>query len=186
MSWVPKFHLVDASGNPLGERFQQVARILERRFFAVQTRVGDAAVVCNCVEQTALKVHAHEEKHGPIEDLAPYFLRSFSNQVSTLLRDGNHHTVKENPMSDQVLELRAGPGHSDSAETIERRIIINQALRNMDKDKRAMLVLNGCGYSAKQIAKRFGTTEGNVYTSLHRAREEARKVLKTNTSGRSE
>ena len=184
MSWGSKFHLVDASGNPLGERFQQVARKLERQFFAAQPKVGDDAVVCNCVERTALKVHTHEEKYGLIEDLAPYFLRTYSNVVNTLLR-GGYHTIHEDSVPDQQLELRAGPSRTDSAETIERKILINQALRNMDKDKRAMLALDVSGYSAKQIAKRFGTTEGNIYTILHRAREEARKVLQTHGSSRS-
>lgn len=176
MPWVPKFHLVDASGNPLDERFQRVARRLERHFFNALPEVGDEAVVCNCVEQTALKVHAHEQKYGRVQDLSSYFLRVYSNVVSSLLR-GRYHTKYESVAPDQKLEIQAGPSRAGSPEAIERQILIDEILRNLDEKKRMMLLLDGIGYSARDIAKRCKTSEGNVYTTLHRAREEARKLL---------
>lgn len=176
MPWVPKFHLVDAAGNPLEERFQRVARKLERHFFNAFPEIGDEAVVCNCVEQTALKVHAHEQTYGRVQDLASYFLRVYSNVVSTLLR-GRYHTKYESAVPDQELEICAGPSRTGSPEAIERQILIDQTLRGLDKNKRMMLLLDGLGYSAKDIARRCGTNEGNVYTTLHRAREEARKLM---------
>lgn len=176
MRWVPKFHLVDAAGNPLEERFQQVARKLERHFFNALPEIGDEAVVCNCVEQTALKIHTHEQKYGRVEDLAPYFLRVYSNVVSTLLR-GPHHTKYESAVPDQELEIKAGSSSAESAEAIERQILIDQTLRGLDENKRMMLLLHALGYSARDIAKRCKMSESNVYTALHRAREEARKVL---------
>lgn len=176
MSWVPKFHLVDASGNPLEERFQRVARKLERQFFNALPEVGDEAVVCNCVEQTALKVHVHEQKYGRVDDLSSYFLRVYSNVVSTLLR-GRYHTKYESTLPDQELEVSAGCSRAGSAEAIERQILIDEILRGLDERKRMMLLLDGIGYSARDIAKRCKTSESNVYTTLHRAREEARKLL---------
>lgn len=176
MRWVPKFYLVDAAGNPLEERFQQVARKLERHFFNSLSEIGDEAVVCNCVEQTALRIHTHEQKYGRVDDLSSYFVRVYSNVVSTLLR-GRYHTKYESAVPDQELEVRAGPSCAGSAETTERQILLDQILRGLDENKRMMLLLDGLGYSARDIAKRCKTSESNVYTTLHRAREEARKVL---------
>jgi RNA polymerase sigma factor (sigma-70 family) len=173
----PKFHLVDAAGNPLDERFYHVARKLERHFLKVLPHVGDEAVVCNCVEETALKVHTHEQKRGRVNDLTPFFLRVFSNVVKTLLR-GPYYTKYELRLPDDELEERAGSTRNGSADDTERRILLNETLRALSEKKRMMLLLDLLGHSAKDIAKRLETTESNVYTTLHRAREEARKLLR--------
>ena len=175
MERAPKFHLVDAAGNPLDERFQRVARKLERHFLNALPDVGDEAVVFNCVEETALKVHAHEQKNGRVNDLGPFFLCVFSNVVKTLRR--RYYTKYESNCPDDELEVRAGAAQNGCAENMERHILLNETLRALDEKKRMMLLLKWLGYSAKDIAKRLRTSEGNVYTTLHRAREEARKLL---------
>ena len=176
MSWNSKFHLVDDSGEPLGDRFQQIAKKHERQLFAASRKLGyDDAVLCDCVERTAVKVHAHEKKYGPVEDLGSYFLRAFWNEIKKLLRGGNHHTTRERSRTDKELELQAGATLTNSAEAIERHITIEQVFRRLDVKKQKMLWFDGYGHSTKDIAKCFGTTEGNVNTILHRAREEAKK-----------
>lgn len=181
MSLAPKFYLVDKSGNPLSQRVLDATQELGQNFLAFESKIGDSAVVSDCVEQTAIKVEAHERTHGPIQNLTGYFLRSFANAIKSKLRNGNHHTIKEAPMSDKVLEIRAAPNHRNSAETIERRILLEQTLqilRQLDEDKQELLFMAAHGYSAKNIAGFRGMTETNVNTSLHRARVEARRVLK--------
>jgi RNA polymerase sigma factor (sigma-70 family) len=182
MERAPKFHLVDQAGKPLDERFCAVVRQLEQEFFHRFRQLRDPAVIANCVEQTALRVHVHEGKRGRVENLRPFFLRVFSNVVRSLLR-GPHHSKYEAIVSDRVLEARGGFARTGSAEQAESWIIAREALERLDERKREMLILDALGYSAKEIARTFGMSESNVYTTLHRAREEAKKVLNAHRSG---
>lgn len=179
-----KFHLVDASGNPLDERFHQVTRKLEGHFRNVLQSVGDEAVICNCVEEAARRVHAHEQKSGHVKDLGSFFLRVFSNLVKSLLR-GPHYTRLESSFTAEELEKQAGPAQNGCAEATERHILIDEALRGLSEKKRMMLMLDAIGYSAKDIGRRLQISESDVYTTIHRAREEARKVMMNSGLGRS-
>ena len=178
MEKAPKFHLVDQAGKPLDERFGAVVRQLEQEFFHRFRQLRDPAVVANCVEQTALRVHIHERKRGRVENLRPFFLRVFSNVVRSLLR-GPHHTKYEALVSDRILEERGGFARSGSAEQAENWILARQALERLDQRKQELLILDALGYSAQEIARMFAISEGNIYTTLHRAREEAKKILNT-------
>lgn len=176
MERAPKFHLVDECGKPLDERFGTVVRQLEREFFHRFRQLRDPAVVANCVEQTALRVHIHEQKRGRVQNLRPFFLRVFSNVVRSLLR-GPYHTKYEAIVSDRILEKRGGVANAGSAEQAERWIIAREALEQLGERKQEILILDALGYSAQEIARAFTMSESNVYTTLHRAREEARRIL---------
>lgn len=172
----PKFHLVDQSGKPLDERFGAVVQQLEKEFFHRFRQLRDPAVVANCVEQAALRVHMHERKRGRVQNLRPFFLRVFSNLVRSLLR-GPYHTKREAITSERALEAHCGFARVGSAEQTESWIIAREALERLDQRKQEILILDALGYSCQEIARAFGMTESNVYTTLHRAREEAKKIL---------
>jgi RNA polymerase sigma factor (sigma-70 family) len=176
MERAPKFHLVDQCGKPLDERFGAVVRQLEKEFFHRFRQLRDPAVIANCVEQTALRVHIHERKRGRVQNLRPFFLQVFSNVVRSLLR-GPHHTKYEAMVSERVLEARGGFASAGTAEQAESWIIAREALEKLDERKQEILILDALGYSAQEIARRYGMSESNVYTTLHRAREEAKKIL---------
>lgn len=182
MESAPKFHLVDESGKPLDERFGAVVRQLEQEFFHRFRQLRDPAVIANCVEETALRVHIHETKRGRVENLRPFFLRVFSNVARSLLR-GRHHTKYEALVSDRVLESRGGFARAGTAEQAESWIIAKEALEQLDSRKQELLILDALGYSAREIARKFGMSESNVYTSLHRAREEAKKIVNAHRPG---
>jgi RNA polymerase sigma factor (sigma-70 family) len=182
MERAPKFHLVDQSGKPLDERFCAVVRQLEQEFFHRFRQLRDPAVVANCVEQTALRVHIHEGKRGRVQNLRPFFLRVFSNVVRSLLR-GPHYTKYEAAVSDRVLETRGGFARTGTAKQAEIWIMAREALERLDQRKQEILILDALGYSAQEIAGTFGMSESNVYTTLHRAREEAKKILNTHRPG---
>ena len=134
------------------------------------------------MEETALRVHIHERKRGRVDNLRPFFLRVFSNVVRSLLR-GRHHTKYEAVVSDRVLEARGGFAPTGSGEQAESWIMAREALERLDERKQEILILDALGYSAHEIARKFGMTQSNVYTTLHRAREEAKKVLNANRPG---
>jgi RNA polymerase sigma factor (sigma-70 family) len=127
-------------------------------------------------------VHIHERKRGRVENLRPFFLRVFSNVVRSLLR-GPHHSKYEAMVSDRVLEARGGLARVGSAEQAESWILAREALERLDQRKQELLILDALGYSAQEIARTFAMSEGNVYTTLHRAREEAKQLLKTHRPG---
>ena len=178
MEGAPKFHLVDRSGRPLDERFGTVVRQLEREFFERFRQVRDPAVIANCVEEAALRIHIHENRRGRVENLRPFFLRVYSNVVKSLLR-GPYYTKHEANVPDRELEERAQPSRTGTAEQTERWIIAREAIERLDERKQRLLSLNALGYTAKEIALKLHTTENNVYTMLHRAREEAKQILDT-------
>ena len=185
MERTPKFHLVDRSGRPLDERFGVVVRQLEREFFERFRQVRDPAVIANCVEEAALRIHIHETKRGRVENLRPFFLRVYSNLVKSLLR-GPHHTKHETNVPDRELEQRGRFPCTGTAEQTERWIMAREAIERLDERKQEILILNALGYSAREIARKLHTTENNVYTMLHRAREEAKQILDTHRPDRSE
>lgn len=172
----PKFHLVDPSGRPLDERFGTVVRQLEREFFQRFRQVRDPAVIANCVEEAALRIHIHETKRGRVKNLRPFFLRVYSNLVKSLLR-APHYTKHEANVPDRELEERGPLPRTRTAEQTERWIIAKEAIERLDERKQELLRLNALGYTAKEIARQLHTTENNVYTMLHRAREEAKQIL---------
>lgn len=172
-----KFHLVDTAGNPLDERFHQATRKLERHFLNKLPALGDEAIISNCVEETARKVHAHEQKNGRVSNLNPFFLRVYTNVVNSLLR-GPYYTKFERNVTKDELERFAGSTRTGSAENTEQQILVNETLRGLSERKRVVLLLDAIGCSAREIAKQLGTTETNVFTMLHRARQEARNVCK--------
>ncbi len=176
MERTPKFHLVDQSGRPLDERFGTVVRQLEREFFERFRQVRDPAVIANCVEEAALRVHVHETKRGRVENLRPFFLRVYCNIVKSLLR-GPYHTKHEANVPDRELEDRGRFSSTGTAEQTERWLIAREAIERLDEGKQELLRLNALGYNAKEIARKLHTSENNVYTMLHRAREEAKQIL---------
>jgi DNA-directed RNA polymerase specialized sigma24 family protein len=139
MERAPKFHLVDQSGKPLDERFGAVVRQLEQEFFHRFRQLRDPAVIANCVEETALRVHIHERKRGRVDNLRPFSLRVFSNVVRSLLR-GRHHTKYEAVVSDRVLEARGGFAPTGSAEQAESWIMAREALERLDQRKQEILI----------------------------------------------
>jgi RNA polymerase sigma factor (sigma-70 family) len=60
---------------------------------------------------------------------------------------------------------------------MEAQIATRQALNRLDERKRGIVLAWLTGYSAEEIAKQFGTSPGNIYTLLSRARQELRQTL---------
>lgn len=185
MERTSKFHLVDRCGRPLDERFETVVRQLDREFFLRFRQVRDPAVIANCVEETALRIHNHETKRGRVENLRPFFLRVYSNAVKSLLR-GPYYTKHEANVPERELEERGQFPRTGTAEQTERWIILREAIERLDERKQELLRLNALGYTAKEIARELHTTESNVYTMLHRAREEAKQILNAHPPEQSE
>lgn len=185
MERMPKFHLVDRSGRPLDDRFGTVVRQLEREFFERFRQVRDPAVIANCVEEAALRIHIHETKRGRVQNLRPFFLRVYSNMVKSLLR-GPYYTKHEANVPDRELEEHGQFSCTGTAEQTERWILAREAIERLDERKQELLTLNALGYTAREIARKFHTTENNVYTMLHRARAEAKKILNAHRLDRSE
>jgi RNA polymerase sigma factor (sigma-70 family) len=170
-------YLIDTTGNPLDERFYAAAEELSGAFFQAFSDLGDPAVVSNAVEESARKIARHERKNGPVKDLPSYFLRTFWNITRSLVRRG-YYTKYERAVSDRELEIHAGVAGRNSLD-LERWVAAKEILVTLDERKRTMLILDCQGYSAKEIAKDLKTTEDNVYTTLYRARQEARRKALT-------
>jgi RNA polymerase sigma factor (sigma-70 family) len=170
-----QFHLVDVTGKPLDERYDQAAWQLKRRFFQMFPKV-DPADVCTVVEESAKKTASYEVKHGQIQNLAAFLLRVFVNGMKSLMRDG-YYASRQESLSSEELQKLALFAYEGNPRQIEMRVLAEQALRSLDEDKRSLFVAHAAGYSGEELAKAFGISESNVNVTICRSRQKLREIL---------
>ena len=74
---------------------------------------------------------------------------------------------------DQTPNLVRGP-----AEEVDVRVVIRQALRELPRQQRAVVVLHYLeGFSVAEVAAQLGVSEGTVKTHLSRARTRMAAVI---------
>ena len=169
-----RFHFVDAEGKPLDKRFEEAAEDLERTFFRLFSRLNDPAIVSDVIEESARRIVRWEARNGLVKDLKPFFLKVVRNLAKARFRKGS---VSELPRSNEQLVSYAGTATHGSTASIEAWLILGEALRSVDENKKRILELHIRGYTSREIAQIVGITEANANACVSRAKAQIRAVL---------
>jgi RNA polymerase sigma-70 factor (ECF subfamily) len=96
------------------------------------------------------------------------------------MTDGDSHHPRSEPGRGTSFEQTREPGTGESVELHEDRTRVLAALRSLDPDQRAVLILCDChGQSYEQIAEVFGVAVGTVKSRVFRARTALREAVET-------
>lgn len=155
------------------------------RLYGLALRVtGDRDLASDVVQEAFRSALEHAEEFRGDAALSTWLYRIVFNRAVDVLRRRN----RERPLPDDVEELSAeelglarsvrGPLPDDLAEQAEARTAIDDAVRELGPQQRAVFELKEIeGRSTREVAEMLGLTPAHVRVQLHRARLKLRGKL---------
>lgn len=135
--------------------------------------VGDRHEAEDVAQEAYLRVHRSLRAFRGEASFETWLHRIVANAAfQQLRRRGRFGDLVEEP--ERIIQLDPGP----SAEDVPARDEIQRALAALPATQRAVVVLRDMyGFSAREVARQLGTTEGAVKVRLHRARRNLRNLI---------
>lgn len=170
--------LVDENGNPLGDRLDDVLASLASRFLHEFPALCDETTVMDALEEVGRKIARRERQHGPIENVYGYAwvaLRSVGVSLSRL--KSKRVAIETLPSDESVSALESIATLRGTAEQVEYRILLAEALAHLTEEERLVLARKAAGYTSQEIADHRGTSAGAIDVLFSRTRQKMRRLL---------
>ena len=175
---------LDRDGRPFDERMQVVLRALRRRFRSQLPRIDDEVFVTEVFEEAGRRTAIHEAEHGPVENLEAFAWRAILNVAKSRLARSSMRLDRAtlNPAASEAV-FRSLPARDGNREQIESDILVQEILAQLTPRERDLYFFRRWGHTSREIARAFGTTEGNVNTLVYRMNLKIRELLRPTGSG---
>jgi len=185
MNWVDNHTFLGRDGRPFEDRMQGVLRVLRRRFRSQLPRIEDDVFVTEVLEETGRRVTAYEAEHGQVENLEAFAWRAVLNVAKSRFARSSMRLDRAtlNPAASEAV-LRSLYARDGSGEQIERDILVQEVLTHLTPQERDLYFKRAWGHTSREIAREFGTTEGNVNTLVYRLNLKIRDLLRSTSDGR--
>jgi DNA-directed RNA polymerase specialized sigma24 family protein len=179
--------LLDANGNPLSPRIQDVMRDLRRRFQSRFPALNDDLFVTQVLEDAGQKIEAHERDSGEVNHLSAYAWQAVLNAARSRLRSSSMRLAHETlPSDDSEVAIGRLPTAFGTVEQVETKILVDQVLSRMSESERSLCVRKQLGFSSREIAQQNGISVAAVDTLFYRVKRRFRGALgRSSASGRS-
>jgi len=171
-----RFHLIDEHGHPVGDHIANAIASLERKIIRQFGPSCDPAVLSDKIEALARNTARYEEKHGPVDDIKSFILKSVRNLVASQVRA----TPSVMAVDFETLERWAGPARDAGPEQIHNLVLARETLESMPERDQQICRLWSQGVSAREIGSALGMSAENVWTTIHRVRKATQKALSDN------
>jgi len=172
----PGPRLVDQTGQPLAPALEAVLWSLAPRLKRLFPRlVDDDAVLTNLLEVAGRRIAAKQETVA-IEHVPRYAWVVLRHAAIDHMRRSPMR-VRQRTVPDGTALLDAQVTSHNDAATIERAVLIEEALDALAADDRALLLGRFLGYSAEDIARSFQTSPQHVNDRYSRLRQRLRHLL---------
>jgi len=180
-----KWRFVDRSGSPFSLRYHQAIHTVSRALWQNYSFVRDEAERNNAEEETLCRVAGYEQEHGAAENLPALIKRIFPCVASTMFVRTPHPGRYEENKEWQDLEalgfaLQRSSESPDSGvcarELNDRLKKLLELISKLNERERDIVLLYVRRFKGKQIARKVGTTEDNVYQIIHRFKERLKQL----------
>lgn len=170
--------LLDSTGKPLGDRIEHVVigllPKLRRRFPTLQ----DEVALTEVLEEAGRRIANREERGGPLEHLHGYAWVTMRSVATSYLRRPSTRLINDTLESEasqaRIAMVSASYG---SAESIERAILVREAMEELSEEERLVCTWKTAGFSALEIARFLGRSVVAVDTLFSRAKAKLRTAL---------
>lgn len=171
---------LDRDGRPFDERMQAVLRVLHRRFRSRLPRIDDGLFVTEILEEAGRRTVTHEAEHGQVENLEAFAWRAVLNVAKSRFTRSSMRLDRAtlDPSANDAV-LRSLHARDGTREQIERDVLVQELLTHLTPQERNLYFWRAWGYTSREIARAFGTTEGNVNTLVYRMNLKIRELLRS-------
>lgn len=167
--------LVNPDGTPLDRRLARVLVRLRARLCRDFPIGDDDVAVVEVLEEAGRRLMARERRAGPITNLHGFAWVTLRNvATSHLARTRTKVSLAEVTEPTLFAQL---PAQEGSAERIERRILLNEALSRLAPHERQICLWKHAGVPSASIAQRQGRQVSAVDAIYSRAKRKLRDVL---------
>jgi RNA polymerase sigma factor (sigma-70 family) len=169
--------LLDERGAPLEPRVERVLKQMRGKLRRQFPACRDDLIAVDILEEAGRRLLRRERCSGPIANLHGYAWVTIRSVTMSTLRRGDarlrERTVGARNL-DALLSVRAATRHT--AADLERRVLLRQVLAVLTSDERRVCRMKAAGYSAGEIARVVGRSNGSVDTFYSRAKAKARRL----------
>jgi DNA-directed RNA polymerase specialized sigma24 family protein len=178
MEQLGKQSLLDANGNPLSPRIQDVMLDLRRRFQGRFPTLNDDLFVTQVLEEAGQNIEAYEQENGQVNHLSAYAWQTVLNVARSRLRSSSMRLAHETLPSDDS-DVVIGGLHTafGTVEQVESKILVDQLLARMTEPEQILCVRKQLGFSSREIAQQNGMSVAAVDTLFYRIKRRFRSVL---------
>ena len=168
-----KLKLTDRSGKPFPEEHLAVLDDMQEALWMPYSRVRDDADRAKVMGDTLDRVQRWEQNQNrPIDDLPSAIRLSFRRAVLNFLREAYYRFEPE------VLERskwEAVPQDTEPDSLVQ--ILMKEFLKSLSIKEKQVVSLTAQKLKAKDVAKKLGISEANVYQINHRVRERFKDIF---------
>lgn len=168
-----KLELTDRSGKPFPEEHLAVLDDMQEALWMPYSRVRDDADRAKVMGDTLERVQRWEQNQNrPIDDLPSAIRLSFRRAVLNFLREDYYRFEPE------VLEQskwEAVPQDTELDSLVQ--ILMKEFLKSLSIKEKQVVSLTAQKLKAKDVAKKLGISEANVYQINHRVRERFKDIF---------
>lgn len=170
--------LLDSNGKPLAELVQRALTTLLPKVRRQFPSLRDDLALTEVVEEAGRRIASREERGGPIEQLHAYTWVTLRSVATSHLRKPANRLIRDTVGSTAgEIHIASFEASYGSADDVERRILMREALDALSDDERMVCIWKTAGYSAQEIAVLQGRSVSAVDTLFSRAKQKLRQAF---------
>lgn len=171
-------NLFDAQGNPLSPGIVSAITHLLPRLRRSFPPLSDEVLLTNVLDQAARRLAAREAQIGPLEKWHGHAWVALRDAATSQMRRGAVRVLRKTLANDPAANrLALMPGHSDTAEHIERRVLVRELLTLLSPHERLVVTWKARGLTSLEIATKLSRSVVAVDTTLSRIRTKLRRAV---------
>jgi RNA polymerase sigma factor (sigma-70 family) len=168
-----KLKLTDRSGKPFAEEHLAVLDEMREALWRPYSQVRNEADRVKVMGDTLERVQRWEPNQNRLIDDLPSAIRlSFHRAVLNFLRE-DYYRVELEVVEQSKWE--AVPQDTELDSLVQ--ILMKELLKSLSTREKQVVSLTRQKFKAKDVAKRLGISEANVYQINHRIRERVKEIL---------
>lgn len=172
-----KLWLLDTRGQPLSSRMQRVLRRLLPRVRRQFPALRDKVVLTDMLEEAGRRITPREERSGQVQKIDEYTWVTLRNVGISRMRRSSNRVIQRTVASDvSEVVLSGAQTESNTAEEIERRILLREVLERLTPDEQLVFARKIAGFTSEEIARQRGCSVVAVDTAFSRAKRRIRSL----------
>jgi len=170
--------LLGSDGQPFEPRIERVLVHLVSRLRREFPALQDEVTLTEVMEEAGRRIRAREQRGGALERLHGYAWVTIRSVATSKMRLGSTRLIQHTVGPDVAdARLATAPSKLNTAEDIERRLLVRELLSRLSKEERLTCLWKQAGFSSQEIADHQGRTVESVDTMFSRAKQKLRRAL---------